>query len=146
MCETLAQIFKASAAFGLDLAWLLAFFAASAMSWLVNPIVHWLHQRNLQKESKEVQDHFDMAFAPTIGKLERVLYIYAIMYAPGGSAFAIISGWLVMKAFSVWLERTDARMRPYHLYLYGNALSLLAGLALGSIGLMLYRIILRLLG
>ena len=80
-----------------------------------------------------------MTSAPIIGILERIIYIIGIMF---GGAFALISGWLVMKAFNTWLQTeelkahpTEVRMAYYHQYLYGNALSLIAGVVLGFIGL-----------
>ena len=86
----------------------------------------------------EITSHFDMTFAPIIGILERIIYIAGIMFG----AYVLISGWLVMKAFNAWLMTTELegprakeRMAYYHLYLYGNALSLITGLVLGFIGL-----------
>ncbi len=148
--------------------WILSFLiAAFAGSWSVNPIVFRLFDAEMRRcaaklvnddqrmetsaedEYKLIKKHFDMELAPLIGKVERVIYVFGIMF---GGAFALISGWLVLKAFAAWVgeirrpetpenvttsvEKTSApRLAYYHLYLYGNALSLLAGLALGLVGL-----------
>jgi uncharacterized metal-binding protein len=90
---------------------------------------------------RQIEEHFAMESAPLIGTIERVIYVFGIMFA---GAYALISGWLVLKAFSAWLQGSElqpnpirGRMAYYHLYLYGNALSLMTGLALGFVGLQL---------
>jgi hypothetical protein len=176
--ETLGQIFKYAASYNIDWAWLIAFAIASALSFFP---IHWivlkLHDRRMnreiegnenltgiqRKEKKEaLLSHFDLEFAGTIGKLERIVYIFSVMY---GAAFAVLSGWLVMKAFTTWLEKQDPNedlppapatagtppsappadkatmMRIYHLYLYGNVLSLLSGLGLGALGVAVAKIL-----
>jgi hypothetical protein len=160
MMGVLANIVSASRDFGVDLPWLLAFFVASLLSYFpVHQLVRNLHQRQfsriveksrdktlggIEDEEKALGRHFDMEFAGTIGKAERIVYVFSVMY---GNAFAVLSGWLVMKAFTKWLERKDMDetrlMRYYYLYLYGNLLSLLGGLSLGALGLAIQKVLLR---
>jgi hypothetical protein len=176
-----------------DWQWVSAFVIAALLSWPFNRLVRMLfrnqmrhcaqsivdrdrtRQVSVDAKFREIETHFDMESAPLIGKVERILYIFGIMFT---GAYAIISGWLVLKAFNTWLEGLELagvpanpaaaatapattqgqqdpadyqrerdrlqeernrlkadRMSYYHLYLYGNALSLLTGLALGVIGL-----------
>jgi uncharacterized metal-binding protein len=101
---------------------------------------------SLEKEKQLVRDKYDMEFAPIIGNLERVVYVYSVMQA----SYAVLSGWLVMKAFTAWLEQKgvnpEERMRYYHLYLYGNVLSLFGGLAAGAIGLAISKALSQVMG
>lgn len=126
--------------------WITAFIIMSIASLPLNFIIGKLFSLQMKRlatqiatTENEIRSHFDMNFAPIIGILERIVYIAGIMF---GGAYVLISGWLVMKAFNAWLmtteladPRTKGRMAYYHLYLYGNALSLIAGLVLGFIGL-----------
>lgn len=167
--------------------WLLSFLLAVSASWPTNKLVGKLFQRQMracarqivegrnvppdkiedaaEAEYKIIFKHFDLDTAARIGKWERVIYVFGVMF--GGGAWSLISGWLVLKAFNGWLEgmeiskptseaanlplptvtasaavAADAsskanRMIYYHLYLFGNALSLMAGVALGFVGLQL---------
>jgi hypothetical protein len=55
---------------------------------------------------QQIHDHFDLGSAAIIGMIERIFYIFAIMF---GGAFAVMSGWLVLKAFNTWLEGFEIR-------------------------------------
>jgi len=114
------------------------FFGALVLSLFANPLIARLMEWQIGKRFKEdtqseVNAH-DLPFAAIIGNLERVLYIYGVVT----SQYAVISGWLVMKAFFLWIRSggpSDSRLdiRHYFVYLYGSGLSLIAGLALGQI-------------
>jgi hypothetical protein len=152
---TLSQFILEARTYGVDLPWLGAFILATGLTYFpVHPLVYKMHDKQLgeivkkspnktlesvEKEKQAVRDRYDMEFAPIIGSLERVLYVYCVMQG----AYALLSGWLVMKAFTAWLEQKGVnpaeRMRYYHLYLYGNILSLFGGLAAGAIGLAVYK-------
>jgi hypothetical protein len=99
-----------------NIAWLLSFFLMVAIVWATDWPVRNIFVEQLDRASKyiakktgdqesevltKLQDHFDLDTASLIGKLERILYVFGIMF---GGAFAIISGWIVLKAFNTWLE------------------------------------------
>jgi hypothetical protein len=67
-------------------------------------------------------------FAPTVGGLERALYIASVM----SHHFELAAGWLVMKAFFGWMRKRNRQRQQYNEYLIGNLLSLLIGLFLGA--------------
>jgi hypothetical protein len=89
-----------------------------------------------RKEEKElIHSIFDWPGAELIGILERFLYVYSVLEVP---AWPLMAGWLAMKAFFIRLaEPENAQFPPsrrqaiYHLYLYGNVISVLAGLICG---------------
>jgi hypothetical protein len=96
-------------------------------------------EHTVEEELENFQHELDLENAVVIGKWERALYVYSVMFGQ----FSLLSGWLVMKAFFGWLgtkeqereqEQARWRMRKYHLYLYGNLWSLLTGLGCGAIG------------
>src|SRR5438270_12344403 len=70
------------------------------------------------------------ALVPKIGGLERIFYVFAVMYAKP----ELVTGWLVMKTFSGWVgEDPESRYARYNGFVIGNILSLLFGLGLGII-------------
>jgi len=160
-----------------NIAWIASFLLAAVIAGLLNWPVRNVFIMQLGRAAdeissktrkpkpevlKDLENHFDLPTASLIGKLERILYVFGIMF---GGAFAIISGWLVLKAFNTWLEVFEqtqpgplgtsqnaagkaaeqqaandkklSRMIYYHLYLVGNAMSLMMGITLGFLGLQL---------
>lgn len=156
----MVALFKTALAYGFDLPLIGLVAIASLLSVLLNGIVANLHSTqfrcliaaNLDKRIGEIKQEYeqiasdlDMQFAATIGKVERVLYIIAVALGQ----YALISGWLVLKAFSAWLrprEQEPKAMNYYHLYLYGNLLSLLLGVGLGMLALGLSKAAWHLIG
>jgi hypothetical protein len=85
-----------------------------------------------------------------VGRTERLLYIYAI----ASGVYALLSGWIVLKAFFGWiyesklpelveegqrhesaLQLSRRKLVGFYLYIYGNALSLIAAVVLTYVGL-----------
>jgi hypothetical protein len=57
-----------------------------------------------------------------------MFYVFAVMYGKP----ELVTGWLVMKTFSGWVEEdANARYTRYNGFVIGNILSLLFGLGLG---------------
>lgn len=89
------------------------------------------------QEEDRFHSRFDWERAGLIGVLERLFYVYAVLE----NAWPLIAGWLAMKAFFVRLveptdaEKVDASSRQaiYHVYLFGNMVSVLTGLVCGHI-------------
>src|SRR3954463_8384103 len=113
-----------------DWNWVLAFLFVAFLSWPANYLVglafrsqmrncaeRVAHARTspqaaditqINREYEAIFAHFDLATAARIGVLERILYAFGIMF---GGAFAIISGWIVLKAFNSWLEGFEVRRK-----------------------------------
>lgn len=140
---------KTAGVYGVNIPLIIGFLAGSILAICGNFIVFRLHRMQIQKlfvvddnttekAKRDAYDkllgEFDMRFAGLIGKTERILYVYSVML----NQFSLLGGWLVMKAFFGWLTKPRSNPRDglpyYHLYLYGNALSILCGLLCGSIG------------
>lgn len=88
-----------------------------------------------EKEKCEIHKIFDWQGAELIGILECFLYVYAVLEVP---AWPLMAGWLAMKAFFIRLAEPhelepSRRQSIYHLYLFGNIISVLAGLICGHI-------------
>ena len=136
-----------------DLPFLVAMIIGAALSVAVHPIVKSAFVARIETTAKStltgpsdnsvgekmplILDHFDLPFAATIGCIERIIYVFAVITP----AYDLIIGWLIMKAFYEWLKGPDEEQKLplravvfYHLYLFGNAISLMAGLAAGVIG------------
>jgi hypothetical protein len=90
-------------------------------------------EQQFEKEKRIVHSVFDWTGAGVIGILERFVYVYAVLI----SAYPLMAGWLAMKAFFLRLAepevKTSRRQPIYHTYLYGNMVSVLAGLICGHI-------------
>jgi hypothetical protein len=134
---------------------LLLFLAASLVActlghWFVKYMLVLLSERAIEKQSdmthgrhreevKKLLAEFDPKFAGIVGGLERVFYIYSVMRGE----LALVAGWLVLKAFfplNYIHQPPDghvlaARMRRYHIYILASGLSLLMGLACGTLAL-----------
>jgi hypothetical protein len=113
-----------------------------ALSLALNPaIIHYQRQRIAAEDLPE-----SALGTPAwrMACMERVFYIWAVMF----QQYHLIAGWIVLKAFSEWLEtaniarnmrddkdkKTQKKQSLYDIYLEGNALSLLVGLLCGSLG------------
>ena len=94
---------------------------------------------------ENLRAEFDLRFAGIVGGLERVLYIYSVMRGE----LALAAGWLVLKAFFPlnYIDRPPdkhvlpERMKRYHIYILCNGLSLLVGIACGTLALMAREIV-----
>jgi hypothetical protein len=146
----LADFWTATRNCGIDVPFLVGFLVAIVLgiwpgNWLVAQIHKWQLKTLLKPDGSKTFDEFnkeyddllklfDWRFAQLIGRTERILYVIAVMTAQ----YSILSGWLVMKAFFGWLSRPrrpqSESLPYYHMYLFGNALSILCGLLCGSIG------------
>jgi len=118
----------------------LIFLAVCVFSWWLGNKLIWFLWKAIAKHSK-VRVGTRTALAGTVGGLERVLYIYAVVF----DKYEIITGWLVMKAFFGWIrseERStkkekenkatlDEVSNTYNGFVLGTLLSLLIGLAAG---------------
>jgi|HubBroStandDraft_1064217.scaffolds.fasta_scaffold00011_75 hypothetical protein len=144
---------------------LLAFIAVFAINYFWgNSVVrffhdmvedHYLTRYVNQPFVAEVKNRIDISlhleFGRTIGILERIFYIYAIMSAN----ITIISGIIVFKAFSGWMTPVTSRnssatnkhsregeverlseLGLIYLYVVGSLLSLALGILLGKGGLL----------
>ncbi|MBV9180825.1 MAG: hypothetical protein JO356_05885 [Acidobacteria bacterium] len=136
--------------------------SSSVGNWIVEHVLRWRLSR--PEVNLEGEDPLHLPEAKNIGKLERILYIWAVMF----SEYHLIAGWLVLKAFFDWQAgreqaegREDARtlkesthterqrneqshkrkLTVLHIYVEGNGLSLLAGLCSGAVGNFLFRLI-----
>jgi hypothetical protein len=110
--------------------------------------------------SSAVRKMLDIRFGWHIGNIERIIYIYAIMF----DKLSLLTAWVILKAFFGWLEkprmgssatiegivgagvedRTDevvASITLFYSYIYGNGISLLSGVFLAHVGLVLSRAI-----
>lgn len=133
--------------YGLDIPKAIGFAVACLLSWYVNrgiaksQILKFpeLIPKDTQEADKEQQigdlmEIFDLPGAALVGILERVIYIFSVM----GDHYELAGGWIIMKSFTMWLEsplvKKDQKMKLYHNYIVGSALSLLAGVACGEIG------------
>jgi hypothetical protein len=113
------------------------FLVACALCWCVgNTLVQKLWTNIVTGFS--VASGTVTALGPVVGRLENVLYIFAVM----ADKYDIIPGWLVMKAFFGWIHvrprSQDAQAKEGHdalakfnEYLIGNLLSLFLGLSFG---------------
>jgi hypothetical protein len=92
----------------------------------------WLEELSPERDLAE----FRSRTARIIGALERVIFIYALMFTQP----SLITGVLILKAFFSWTEhRATADTEPktrmletiahYHTYVIGNFLSLLTAIA-----------------
>jgi len=125
------------------------FVIAIVVSWAFNwPIAYLLRNRlrrtipadtseaEKQMELERLLKAVEMPLAGSIGRLERVIYITAIMM----QLPTVINGWITLKAFSAWLEKDEIRdykLAHYYHYIFGTGLSLLLGIVAGNLGLTL---------
>jgi hypothetical protein len=133
--------------YGIDVPCVIGFLCGVTLVWLSSDRIKEIIDRQatavLNKMPKEgmeeerqraIHEIFDWPGAKLIGVLERILYVYAVQIL----AWPLVAGWLAMKAFFIRLAEPDqlpvGRRQPiYHLYLYGNMISVLSGLIFGHI-------------
>src|SRR5580658_10447214 len=118
----------------------LAFLVACAASWFPGNKAIWYLWVQFAKTYK-VDEGTQTPLAGAVGGLERVLYIYCVIW----ERYELITGWLVMKAFFNWIgSETHKREKhgsthsvevevsnKYNGFILGTLLSLLLGLAIG---------------
>jgi hypothetical protein len=115
----------------------IVFTAICVIIWWPGNLLIWQLWRLIAWSTK-VEVGVPTRLAPTVGGLERVLYVYAVM----SGKYEVITGWLVMKAFFGWIgpERRRAKKgtsasdeisNTYNGFILGTLLSLLLGLAAG---------------
>lgn len=144
--------------YGIDFPILIGFLFSNLISWLfIDYIITYFYKRRFSDLSEaldkkpseklvlieEWQLKLDIDFGKRIGRLERVLYIYAIMFGKT----AILGAWIVLKAFFGWIGKHNRNSQneieemqditQYYAYIYGNALSLIFALLLSHFGLLL---------
>ena len=141
--------------FGIHLPQFIGYVVACAISWFAaDPIIHWrykqlFHQltndpnktgKQHEADKAKLASILELKFGKRIGRIERLIYIYAVML----NQFTLLSAWVVLKAFYGWLEKPAlAKAFPnddskhatlYYAYIYGNGLSLLTALVLAHLG------------
>lgn len=152
--------------------YLFSFLLACALSLFPgNLLVRWLHVRLLRwerpwpfgKKKESIQEiigerpEHDTIGAMIMGRTERPLYIFAIMFAQSGVITAVI----ILKAFFNWtqvftepslssdqlasppaeataIERMRKTIAHYHAYVIGNLISLALALLLAELGIYLF--------
>jgi len=152
---------------GVDLATLTGLGLACLVSWCCVDALIQRHYRKLHRG--ELKDDWPVplegvSLCRSIGRIERLLYIYSI----ASGVYGILSAWIILKAFFGWMqeaeqnkmtvyaeteyvdqarpkpdaaelekarERARRRITGYYLYIYGNALSLIAALILTHAGM-----------
>jgi len=132
---------------GIDIYFIISFIVVNLISWLwAADAIQSMYHRRFKEKNKEWHSKLDLNFGKQIGRLERIFYIYSVMFGQ----FSLLNAWVILKAFFGWTQKTIiySKMRKkekeitiFYSYLYGNALSLLAGLSLAHFGLFLYRVI-----
>lgn len=152
MIDTLMEVIKFS--FFQIVPDLIAFVVVVALSI---PIGGKLVDRLCNRWSEFLVGHYRMAkpdgvyseIAGRIGRIERVLYIFATMKAQYG----LITSWVILKVVYNWLRLpdstghgqsakldTDTESRRLQGYAIGSLISLLVGLALGEAAVFLAKI------
>lgn len=143
---------------GVDLCALIGFFVANLISWVAaDNFIQGLYDkrfneivksnpdqtlRDAQAKSEAWRNKLDLEFGKRIGRIERVFYIYAVMF----TQFSLLSAWVILKAFYGWIQKPsvaqsaapeeDKEITTFYAYIYGNALSLIVALTLGHFGLL----------
>src|SRR5688572_29969781 len=102
---------------GIDLPAFGGFGLACLLSWLfADVIIQNLYRKRFKemlesnlnlthaqdKEAmKDWNKKLDLAFGKRIGRIERVFYIYAIMF----NGLTLLSAWVILKAFYGWIQK-----------------------------------------
>ena len=136
--------------------YLLSFALAAVLAiWPGNLFVKHIHRMAFDRVPKSAasQEFIELEFrsvgAAWIGRVERVIYVFGIMFGQSGVITAVI----ILKAFFNWTDKflamsqdqnadIDARKQNYtdiisnyHVYLVGNLLSIIVGLFWGEVGI-----------
>jgi hypothetical protein len=135
---------------GIDLPAFCGFAAACLVSWVwADIVIQSLYNKRFKEmmESNPNLTHsqatqarhswnrkLDLEFGKRIGRIERIFYIYAVMF----DALTLLSAWVILKAFYGWIQKpsvaqsdapeAEKEITTFYLYIYGNALSLLVAL------------------
>ena len=103
------------------LAQAIVFVATCVIIWWPGNVLIWQLWRLIARFAK-VEVGVPTRLAPIVGGLERVLYVFAVM----SGKYEVITGWLVMKAFSGGSDRDGAdgrrELRPamkYRIHITG---------------------------
>jgi hypothetical protein len=142
---------------GIEVSKLAGFAAGVLVSWIAgDPLILWLYSRRFRKiiegnrsltfdqgdiEHQRWRNRLDLEFGRIIGRIERIFYIYAVTM----SQFTLLSSWVILKAFYGWIQKPtlaqtgapeeDKDITAFYAYIYGNALSIMVGLACGHLAL-----------
>jgi hypothetical protein len=105
--------------------------------------------RDAEARSEAWRNKLDLEFGKRIGRIERIFYIYAVML----NQFALLSAWVILKAFYGWIQKPtvaqstateeDKDITTFYAYVYGNALSILAGIICGHAGVVVAHLLNR---
>jgi hypothetical protein len=101
------------ASFGIDLPSFFGFLFASLLSWFfADSIIQRLYSKrfdemmgvdqnltgnDIQRGKVDLANKLDLDFGKRIGRIERVFYIYSIMF----NALTLLSAWVILKALVV---------------------------------------------
>jgi hypothetical protein len=105
--------------------------------------------RDAEARSEAWRNKLDLEFGKRIGRIERIFYIYAVML----NQFTLLSAWVILKAFYGWIQKPtvaqstateeDKDITTFYAYVYGNALSILAGIICGHAGVVVSHLLKR---
>jgi hypothetical protein len=156
--------------YGIDFPSISAFILVNVVSflcvgWIIQALCDQrLHVDRTEQRAAQMSSAFrkmlDMRFGWHIGNIERIIYIYAIMF----DKLSLLTAWVILKAFFGWLEKPKlgssaqmdgiaassaegisdeavATITAFYSYIYGNGISLLSGVFLAHVGLVLSRVI-----
>jgi hypothetical protein len=152
---------------GIDLPGLIAFLVVCTISWFfADNLIQYFYTRRLHSVVQRSPDQtigkiaqeedawrrrLALDFGRIIGRLERIFYIYALMF----DALGVLTSWVILKAFFGWIQSPSSSqpddadgartMLSFYLYIYGNALSILSAILLYRLALVLSNILRQLL-
>lgn len=87
----------------------------------------------------EIRQFLAMELAREIGRVEKLVYVLAVMLGQ----YSLITAVIILKAFFGWINiprspsqssELQSDLNYYYVYIYGNMLSLIVGLFLGFVG------------
>jgi hypothetical protein len=108
--------------------------------WLKSKTTDEAELKELGIEKAKWSNELALGYTAKIGRIERVLYVMAVMTE---QYYALVTAWIILKAISAWNPADPRTSANYHLYLNGNALSLLIGLSCGFLANEVSIIVLR---
>jgi hypothetical protein len=147
---------------GIDIPLFFGFIVANLFSWLwADKIIQKLYSKRFEEITHSNKDQtvrkaeamtelwrstLDIDFGKRIGRIERIFYIYSFTLGQ----LSLLSAWVILKAFYGWIQKpdiarsetseNDKAITTFYTYIYGNALSILAGLILSHFGLVLAKL------